>query len=247
MKKTLRNALIMLTAALLVMTLAGCRKDVPAAGGWTDVDEENITAELQEIFNKAAETLTGVSYRPIRLVARQQTEGWNYKFLCEEITVTQQPTSREVYVTVYQDLNGNAEIIDIEDNGEGLEQIPNPFVGYQTLADAEKATGFKMSIPTEEDGYKILNISTMNDIMLQVDFEDGTMLRKQNGKDDISGDYNQYPVTEETVIDGAPVTLRISNNKVYSAIWQRDGYTYALFNEYGLSVQAARDIIAKTK
>ena len=104
-----------------------------------------------------------------------------------------------------------------------------------------------MSIPTEEDGYKILNISTMNDIMLQVDFEDGTMLRKQNGKDDISGDYNQYPVTEETVIDGAPVTLRISNNKVYSAIWQRDGYTYALFNEYGLSVQAARDIIAKTK
>ena len=245
MKKSLRNVLIMLTAGLLVAALTGCQKNVPAAGEWTDEDG-TITAELQEIFDKATETLTGVSYKPIKLVGKQQVEGWNYKFLCEETTVTQQPTNKEVYVTVYQDLNGNVEIIDIDDGGENM-QIPNPFIGYQTLEDAEKAVGFNMSIPAEADGYKILNVSTMNDVMLQVDFENGVELRKQAGSEDISGDYNVYPVIEQAEINGVQVTLRIDNGKVYSAIWQRGGYTYALFSENGLSVEEAKNVISRTE
>ena len=260
MKKTFRNILVMLTAALMIVSLAGCKSTITAEGakqndqeeennmllgGWQAVEDGTITPELQEMFDRALENLTGVGYRPIKLVATQVVSGMNYKFLCEAITLTSDMPTREAYVTIYKDLQGNVSILDIEDDElEQQTEIANPFAGYQTVEEAERAVGFSIALP---EGYEILNVSVMSDKMLQIDFENGTMIRKMAGSEDISGDYNKYEKVETVDVNGAQAEMRINGGKVYSATWQDGGYTYALFNTDGISIEEAQNIITAVK
>jgi hypothetical protein len=258
MKNMIRKMIILLTAGLLITGLAACQKKVETqgnqegseviVGGWEKVEDGTITEELQEIFDKAIEGLTGVGYKPIRLVEKQIVSGTNYKFLCEATTVTANPTTREAYVIVYQDLQGNVSILEIQDEGlEDLPQIPNPFAGFETLEESEAAVGFEIELPGKSDGYVILNTSVMSGKMLQIDFENGTMVRKMAGSEDISGDYNQYQTIEEAAVNNVPATLRINDGKVYSAIWEDGGYSYAFFNSEGISMTDAFILIASVK
>lgn len=84
-------------------------------GGWQAAEDGTITEELQEIFDKAAEGLVGVSYTPIELLETQIVAGTNYRFLCESRVVAPNAETKQVIVTVYRDLNGNASITDVAD------------------------------------------------------------------------------------------------------------------------------------
>lgn len=54
--------------------------------------------------------------------------------------------------------------------------------------------------------------------------EESITFRKAGGDGDISGDYNDYAQVE--TVDG--VTLKGENGKFALAVWNRDGYTYAV-------------------
>ena len=52
--------------------------------------------------------------------------------------------------------------------------------------------------------------------------------RKGTGEEDISGDYNAYEVEETEDVAGAQVTLKGSADGYVLAVWNADGYAYAV-------------------
>lgn len=89
--------------------------DSGSVGGWTQPDSPEVTDEVKDVLAKACEGMTGTSYTPIALVSTQIVAGTNYRILCEK-TLTTPGTEKDCcIVTVYQDLDGNAEISDIAD------------------------------------------------------------------------------------------------------------------------------------
>lgn len=127
-------------------------------------------------------------------------------------------------------------------------QIPNPLVEYSTLADAEAAAGFDFAVPDEIDGnaptsYIVINGSGI----IEVTYGDNAIsLRKAAGSGDISGDCNSYTEIGAGVGD-VSVTLRENDEKVFSAIWENDGYTYALYSADGISENTATTAISAAK
>lgn len=81
-------------------------------GGWSQCEAPAVTEELQAIFDKAMEGYTGMGFRPIGLVATQLVSGTNYCFFCES-TPVDGGESGYAFVTVYADLEGNAQISDV--------------------------------------------------------------------------------------------------------------------------------------
>lgn len=104
----MKKALLSLTILLL---MAGCTKpqqDNPVVGGWTQVEDKTVTEDLQKIFDQAMEK-ESENYTAIELLETQLVAGTNYKFLSET------EDKKQVIVTIYADLQGNAEVTDIEE------------------------------------------------------------------------------------------------------------------------------------
>lgn len=86
----------------------------------------------------------------------------------------------------------------------------------------------------------------MNDEMIQVIYQNGdssVTVRKEAGSGDISGDYNQYAQSETVEVNGATVTMRGENSLVMVAVWENDGYTYAVTSGTGMSAAAMTALI----
>ncbi len=109
MKKFVAMMLVILT---LVSTAAIAEN---LLGGWKVADETAVTEDLQAVFNKAMEKLMGVSYEPIAYLGSQIVAGMNHCFLCKATVIYPDavPTYKLVYI--YQDLEGNAEVLNIAD------------------------------------------------------------------------------------------------------------------------------------
>ena len=86
--------------------------DMP--GGWMEPESVALTEEAQAAFDAALEGLVGVDYQPIALLASQVVAGTNYAILCQATVVY--PGAELSYAIVYvsADLEGQAEIMEIE-------------------------------------------------------------------------------------------------------------------------------------
>ncbi len=84
-------------------------------GGWTTNQSDKLTKEEKAVLEKALDGLVGATYKPVRLLATQTVAGTNYAFLCKTTVVYPgaEPTYTIVYV--YEDLDGNVEITNVED------------------------------------------------------------------------------------------------------------------------------------
>ena len=126
MKKSL---LTILSATLVAGCLFGCSSttttedttdttEETTVGGWTINDDDTSYAlpeEVKTAFDKACEGYTGMGFTPVAYLGSQVVSGTNYKILCKGTTVTENPETKYVTVTVYADLDGNAEITDVVD------------------------------------------------------------------------------------------------------------------------------------
>ena len=99
-------AIIALCAAAAAETLAG---------GWTVADDNAVTEENRAVFDKAVETLVGVDYEPIAYLGSQVVAGTNHCFLCRATVVVPDAAPGLALVYVYEDLEGNCEILSITD------------------------------------------------------------------------------------------------------------------------------------
>lgn len=69
------------------------------------------------------------------------------------------------------------------------------------------------------------------------------MLRKSQGSEDISGDYNVYSCQTELDIGGVSVTLKGEGESYSLAVWQADGFSYSLSAAPGLDAQGLAALV----
>ena len=112
--------------------------------------------------------------------------------------------------------------------------LPNPFVEVKTLEEASKIAGFALSVPETYENYKKQVIQVIEKDMIEViyldeesDFE-GLRIRKANGTDDISGDYNEYKNVETIKVRDYEVTEKGDGENIFVAIWTDGTYSYAI-------------------
>ncbi len=103
---------------LVLMVASSAVAEGPLCGGWTPSADPTVTEELQALFEKGTETLTGVSYIPVAYLGSQVVAGTNHAFLCQAVTaypgsLDMIPTYAMVYL--YEDLSGNVSILSIAD------------------------------------------------------------------------------------------------------------------------------------
>ena len=86
------------------------------SGGYIDAASPVVTDEVKALLDKETQELTGVSYVPVAYVSSQVVAGMNHLVLCKATTVTADPITTYALVTIYEDLNGGAEITDIRNS-----------------------------------------------------------------------------------------------------------------------------------
>lgn len=132
----------------------------------------------------------------------------------------------------------------------GKVQIPNPFVDYQTLAEAQKAVGFPMQLPEKINTFAKDSISVMSERMIQVIYRKGAddiFIRKATGSDDISGVYENYEKTEKVTAGSVQAELRGDGTKVYVAVWTDETYAYSIYASAGMPVSEMTALIRQVK
>lgn len=115
-----------LMAAMLVLSLAACGKDDPKdntnenvsetdvlVGGWTAPKSPEVTDAAKAALEKAAAGMDGAEYEPVALLATQVVAGTNYSLLCKITPVVPDPVATYALVTVYEALDGSAEIHEV--------------------------------------------------------------------------------------------------------------------------------------
>ncbi len=106
------------------------------AGGWAVAEDAALTDEQKALFHKALEGLVGVDYEPIALLGAQVVAGTNYCFLAQAKVVYPDAQPSYMLVYVYEDLEGNARIMNFAD----MPVVPNesgsaePITAEETLA-----------------------------------------------------------------------------------------------------------------
>lgn len=118
----MKKVLALLLAAMLGISLAACGKgkndtsseDVGGlTGGWENSDSPVVTDEVKAVLEKATAEMTGATYEPVAYIGSQVVAGTNHRILCKMTPVVPDAESTYAIVTVYEDLEGNASVIEV--------------------------------------------------------------------------------------------------------------------------------------
>ena len=95
----------------------GYEFDNRTAYNWdhSEANGQPLSEEEQKVWDKALDGFTGVGYEPITLLGTQVVAGTNYAFLAKSTVIVPGADTTLSVVTVYEDLEGNCEILSIED------------------------------------------------------------------------------------------------------------------------------------
>ena len=113
MKKIIVFILIVALIITSVAVLAACSKknrEEPISGGWAAAQSPVITEEINALMDKVNGVLAGAQYTPVAYLASQIVAGRNHRILCKSTPTVPDAESTYVIVTIYEDLQGNAEI-----------------------------------------------------------------------------------------------------------------------------------------
>ena len=84
-------------------------------GGWEKAESPVITEEIRALLDKATAEMVGAEYEPVAYLGSQVVAGTNYCLLFKYVTTDSDPISSYALVTIYKDLEGNADVLDIFD------------------------------------------------------------------------------------------------------------------------------------
>lgn len=117
--KIMKKMFIAAIAAIAILTGTAniaAQHETNDVGGWTEPEISELTPEMQQIFDEATAKLIGMNCRAIRLLGREIVNGTNYRFLAESQPIYPGSQKKTVIITIYQDLAGNAKILDVDTN-----------------------------------------------------------------------------------------------------------------------------------
>ena len=112
--------------------------------------------------------------------------------------------------------------------------VPNPYEIVDTLDEAAKIAGFSLEAPTEYADYKTTLIEAIEDDMIEIIYFDaertheGLRIRKANGTDDISGDYNEYKEVNVVKVGDLEVTEKGNDGSISVATWTDGTHSYSI-------------------
>ncbi len=142
-----------------------------------------------------------------------------------------------------------------ETETEAAAGIANPFSEFETLGEASSAAGVEIEIPEGPEGYRVtcyrairdtglLEIVYLNGPASSEDTQEAYRIRKAEGDEDISGDFNDYSQVIETEADGKTVTLKGEEDRIFCATWTDGGYSYAIDIDMGGDGMSQDEVLA---
>ena len=109
----MKKILSLLLVALMLTVSAFAETSL--SGGWQPAADPAITEEIQAVFDKGMEGLLGVNYVPVAYLGSQVVAGTNHAILCQATAVYPDAAPTYVIVYLYENLEGNVEILNIAD------------------------------------------------------------------------------------------------------------------------------------
>lgn len=142
--------------------------------------------------------------------------------------------------------------ISSKDKGENQTQIPNPLVDYNTVDEARKAVGFNFGVPSIlPDGYKMGDIVVISNELAEIFYKNGEntiLYRTAKGNTDISGNYTVYNKVKTITVASTDITIKgTSDNNINLATWTKDGVSYSLSFQQGVTQEALSAVIESIK
>ncbi|MBR5009367.1 MAG: hypothetical protein IKY06_01885 [Clostridia bacterium] len=105
-------------AIMLVLAFAfsfAFAEGIGTVGGWTPSADPEVTEEQNALFEKALAELMGVDYKPVAYLGSQIVAGRNHCFLAQATVVYPGAEPYYVLIYIYEDLEGDTEILNIYD------------------------------------------------------------------------------------------------------------------------------------
>lgn len=113
MKKKNKLAVMMGVLFLLLTVTTAVPAFAATSGGWSvsKARYSFLTSGQKKIFKKAVNGLTGVTYKPTALLAKQVVAGTNYVFLCQGTTVTKKPVKSWYILNVNKNVKNKVSLL----------------------------------------------------------------------------------------------------------------------------------------
>ncbi len=134
-----------------------------------------------------------------------------------------------------ENLENNEEVEIIEENNEEVAGLANPWTDCQTIEEAKGIAGFDVEYPSLDD-LENVELRAMEG-MIEIKYSwtwlpewEYVVLRKGKGLDDISGDYNNYEVTTDMVVNdtiNVEAKSHAEDTWIKLATWTNEWYSFS--------------------
>lgn len=128
--------------------------------------------------------------------------------------------------------------------------LANPWISVDSLEAAAEAVGFELSAPAQISNYKLEQVRACTPEgtrIIEATYRNSAgeevVIRKGEGNDDISGDYNQYDSQGEQDVNGLNVMMKANGDTVRVASWTNGGFAYAVNLTKGMEMHEISDLI----
>ena len=112
----MKKMMVLVIAAVMVLAVAAAgKKSEPLCGAYEPAESRAVTEDVRALVEKATEGMVGAEYTPVAYLSRQIVAGTNHRILCEITPVVPDASPSYAVVTVYEDLEGNAEITEVRE------------------------------------------------------------------------------------------------------------------------------------
>lgn len=122
--------------------------------------------------------------------------------------------------------------------------IARPYTVVSSMEEAETLTGFALESSETYKDLKLAEIAVYNNSLIEAIYysasdEPAMHIRKAEGNDDISGDYNTWETETEIKAAGKTVTLKGDGGLCQLLMWTENGYSYAISLNEGITPEEA--------
>ena len=123
---------------------------------------------------------------------------------------------------------------ELKENSGGITAKGRSVEEVGSMQQATELTGFTMRIPEGKAPYTEKTISVIGEDMIEVAYSKeepsavGYSIRKARAEGDISGDYTEYTESKEVDSEGRKVTLKGEAGTYSLALWEENGFSYAV-------------------
>lgn len=130
--------------------------------------------------------------------------------------------------------------------------MPNPWVEAKDQNDAQEQAGFDIQLPSSLPAeYGAPSFQVIPDEIMEAYYvgtgEARLCVRKAAGTEDASGDYREYPESQQVTVGGLDVTMKGDNGSISLATWNdgTNAYSIGIYGGTGLTVEEMTQMVSE--